>query len=234
MYIHHKLGTWKNCNKYIVLNEHARKLFLNSNLQLTEKQLVVKPNFNSVSAMQVQKRGDHFLYVGRLSEEKGIMLLLSVFSACSYNIKIAGDGPLKQDVIQYASKYPNIEFLGSVNQSAILALMQQCTALVFPSLWFEGMPLTIIEAFACSTPIIASKLGAMETMITSGYNGLHFEVNNSTDLQKKLDDWINLDQIKKSQYQENTLLTYNNNYTSEKNIAQLLQIYNEVIGCENL
>ncbi|RYY05996.1 MAG: glycosyltransferase, partial [Sphingobacteriaceae bacterium] len=168
MYIHQNLGTWKTCNKYIVLNEHARKLFLNSKLQLTEKQLIIKPNFSSVPTMQVQKREDHFLYVGRLSEEKGIMLLLSAFSAGTYKLKIAGDGPLKEDVISYASKYPNIEFLGSVNQAAILTLMQQCTALVFPSLWFEGMPLTIIEAFACGTPIIASKLGAMETMITMG------------------------------------------------------------------
>ena len=230
MYIHNKLGTWKNCNKYIVLNEHARKLFLNSNLKLSENQLIVKPNFSSVPVLQAQEREEHFLYVGRFTEEKGIMLLLSVFSSCTYKIKIAGDGPLKHEVVNYASKYPNIEFLGIVNQTDIFILMQQCTALVFPSIWFEGMPLTIIEAFACGTPVIVSKLGAMETMVTLGLDGLHFEANNALDLKNKLDEWMNLSLDEKNQYHNNALTTFNNKYTSDKNLKQLLRIYNEVTG----
>ncbi|RYY06958.1 MAG: glycosyltransferase, partial [Sphingobacteriaceae bacterium] len=156
MYLHQKSGTWKLCNKFILLSEHARKLFLNSKLGLTSSQLVVKPNFCSVPKLQEQKVEDYFLYVGRLSEEKGIMLLLSVFSSSEYPIKIAGDGPLKHEVINYSSKYPNIEFLGSLDKTQVFTLLQSCTALVFPSIWYEGMPLTIIEAFACGTPVISS------------------------------------------------------------------------------
>ncbi|RYE37124.1 MAG: glycosyltransferase family 1 protein [Sphingobacteriaceae bacterium] len=229
MYIHNKLGTWKNCNKYIVLSEHARKLFLHSNLQLTEKQLVVKPNFSSVPDLKIQNRADHFLYVGRLSVEKGIMLLLSVFSSGSNKIKIAGDGPLKEEVLRYASKYPNIEFLGILNKTEIFKLMQQCTALVFPSVWFEGMPLTIIEAFACGTPIISSRLGAMETMIVNGFNGLHFEAGNETDMKKKLDDWTSFSSEEKKRYQTNASKSFDKNYTSNINLNQLIQIYTEVI-----
>ncbi len=228
IYVHNKLGTWKNCNKYIVLNKHARQLFLDSKLQLSENQIVVKPNFSSVPNLPEENREDYFLYVGRLSEEKGIMLLLSVFSSCSYKIKIAGDGPLKAEVINYAAKYPNIEFLEILDKTAVFKHLKKCTALVFPSVWFEGMPLTIIEAFACGTPVISSKIGAMETMITHGYNGLHFEVNNQADFQKKLTDWMNLSWQDKNQYHQNALKTFDDNYTSSRNLEQLLHIYTEL------
>lgn len=230
IYIHNKLGTWKNCNRYIVLSEHARQLFLQSKLGLTQNQVVIKPNFSSVPNLPEEERENYFLYVGRLSEEKGIMLLLSVFSLSSYKIKIAGDGPLKSEVLKYAAQYPNIEFLETLDKTSIFNLLKTCTALVFPSIWFEGMPLTIIEAFACGTPVICSKIGAMETMVTSGYNGLHFEVNNDVDFKNKLDDWTNLTADDKNQYQKNAITTFDANYTSSKNLAQLLHIYNEVTG----
>lgn len=230
MYIHHQLGTWKIGNKYIVLSWHAKKLFLDSKLGLADRQVVVKPNFCSVPILKEQQVGEHFLYVGRFSEEKGIMLLLSVFSLCPYKIKIAGDGPLKEEVIRYSSKYPNIEFLGILNKSEVFALMQSCTALVFPSIWFEGMPLTIIEAFACGTPVISSKLGAMETMIVSGYNGLHFEAKSGEDLRRKLDEWHNLDEGQKQEYRLNARKTYEEYYTPDQNLKQLLTIYNQVIN----
>lgn len=229
MYLHNQLGTWKTPNRYIVLSEHAKKLFLNSKLGLSEKQIVVKPNFCSAPEFEEKKRSAHFLYVGRLSEEKGLMLLLEAFSSCPYKIKIAGDGPLKDEVIRYSSQYPNIEFLGILNKTEVFSLMQNCSALVFPSIWFEGMPLTIIEAFACSTPVISSRIGAMETMIISGFNGLHFESQNIEDFKNKLNEWYNLTEQLKLEYQKNAQKTYKLNYTPQQNLKQLLSIYNQVI-----
>lgn len=234
MYLHNKFGTWKICNRYIVLSGHARKLFLNSRLGLKSNRLVVKPNFCSVPVLQEQKTDRYFLYVGRLSEEKGMMLLLSVFSSSSYKIKIAGDGPLKDEVMRYSSKYPNIEFLGILNKAKVFTLLQKCSALVFPSIWFEGMPLTIIEAFACGTPVISSKIGAMETMIVSGYNGLHFEVQSEAGLKSKLDEWYNLNEDQKYIYRLNARKTYETYYTPEENVKQLLTVYNEVINEINM
>ncbi len=230
LYIHNALGTWKICNQYIVLSEHSKKIFLNSTLGLLNNQIVVKPNCCSVSVLEDQPQpADHFLYVGRLSEEKGIMLLLSVFSSCPYKLKIAGDGPLKDEVIRYSSKYPNIEFLQTLNKAEVFSLLRTCTALVFPSFWFEGMPLTIIEAFACSTPVISSKIGVMETMIVSGYNGLHFEPQNGEDFRKKLDEWDYLSEDRKKEYRLNSRKTYEECYAPDKNVKQLLTIYNQVL-----
>lgn len=229
MYLHNKIGTWKFCNRYIVLSEHAKKLFLDSKLGLSKNQIVVKPNFCSVPKLEVQKRTENFLYIGRLSEEKGMMLLLEVFSSCPYQITIAGDGLLKEEVLRYSSQYPNIKYLGVLDKKEVFTLLQSCSALVFPSIWLEGMPLTIIEAFACGLPVISSKLGAMETMIVPGYNGLHFEPQNKEDFKSKLSFWYDLDEDKKSAYRSNARKAYEENYTPDQNLNQLLNIYNEVI-----
>ncbi|MVN23452.1 glycosyltransferase family 4 protein [Mucilaginibacter arboris] len=234
IYLHNKLGTWKICNRYIVLSEHAKKLFLSSNLGLSASQFVVKPNFCSDPILKNQQAQDYFLYVGRLSEEKGIMLLLSVFSSCPYKVKIAGDGPLKDEVVKYSSRFPNIEFLGILNKTEVFTILESCSALVFPSIWFEGMPLTIIEAFACGIPVISSRIGAMETMITPDYNGLHFEVQSKEGFRKKLDDWHNLSEVQKQEYRLNARKTYENYYTPDKNAQQLLAIYNDVMNEEKL
>lgn len=159
----------------------------------------------------------------------GLMLLLSVFSSCPYKIKIAGDGPLKEEIQRYSSKYPNIEFLGTLDKDEVYTLMQTCSALVFPSVWFEGMPLTIIEAFANGLPVLASKLGAMETMIVSEYNGLLFNPKEK-DFKDILEKWINFNESQKHQYELNSRLTYEDYYTADQNLKQLLTIYDQVIN----
>ncbi|MEJ7913061.1 MAG: glycosyltransferase, partial [Chitinophagaceae bacterium] len=133
-----------------------------------------------------------FLYVGRLSEEKGIRLLLSVFSGSRHALKIIGDGPLLNEVEQAAAANNNIQFLGSKTKAEVFELLGSCTALIFPSIWFEGMPLTIIEAFACGTPVITSELGAMEFMVTPNVDGLHFKANDKEDMTRKLELWEQL------------------------------------------
>ncbi len=229
MRIHNLLGLWKSCSRFIVLNDHAKKLFLQSKLQLNSRQITVKPNFCAPPALVEHVVSDYFLYVGRLSEEKGIQMLLKTFSSSTFKIKIAGNGPLKDEVIRYSLMYANIEFLGSLNKDDVFSLLQSSSALVFPSIWYEGMPLTIIEAFACGTPVIASKLGAMETMIINEYNGLHFLPENVNDLSYKLEEWQRLNDEEKTIYRKNALHTYEQYYTPEKNAEQLLAIYRSVI-----
>jgi glycosyltransferase involved in cell wall biosynthesis len=231
--LHQRLGTWNLSSRYIVLTKHAQQVFLNSGLKLGKNKLIVKPNFCSSTTVVKADRSDQFLYAGRLTEEKGILLLLEVFSSSPYRLKIAGDGPLRQEVQEYSRQYENIEFLGLVKKEDLPAMLAGCTALVFPSIWYEGMPLTIIEAFASGTPVIASKLGAMESMIEDGYNGLHFEAGNKNDLKEKLALWQNMELLHKTTYYQNARLTYEHNYTPEENLEQLLSVYQSVIDEKN-
>ena len=226
--LHHWFGTWQLPSRYIVLTNHAKKIFLQSRLGIQEEQLVVKPNFCSAFADEATTRNDNFLFVGRLSAEKGVRILLDLFSRLPCQITIAGDGPMREEVIAYTKQYQNISYAGSVQKEELAVLMQQSSALLFPSIWYEGMPLTIIEAFASGLPVIATKIGAMEYMVTHNHDGLLFEAGNGKELEAALAHWSTLKQSEKDAYRLQARKTYERNYTPEINAAQLLAVYNSV------
>lgn len=230
MKLHQWLGTWRLCNKYIVLTDFAQNLLLQADLNLNKQQVVIKPNFCSAPQLNNSARGRYFLYVGRLTTEKGLDLLMNVFSKSGQEIKIAGDGPLKNKIISFSKRFSNIKFLGSLDKQAVFKELTSCSALIFPSTWFEGMPLIIIEAFATGTPVIASKLGAMNSMIVDGYNGFHFTAASSEDLSNKVNKWVGQNEEQKLAIRKNALESYKRLYSPETNVRQLVAIYNSAIG----
>lgn len=171
-----------------------------------------------------------FLFIGRLSEEKGIGYLLDTFKDNGWELQIGGDGPLICTVTDVCNRFPNIRYLGNLTKEQVRQQMQNCTVLIFPSTWYEGMPMTIIEAFSQGLPVIAGNLGAMPAMIKDGYNGLLFKAGDLFDLQAKLTKWQSKLREEKEQFSKNAYQTYLNNYTPEKNLSQLLAIYNSVIN----
>jgi glycosyltransferase involved in cell wall biosynthesis len=227
---HKKTGTWKMVDKYIVLTNFAKDLFTRSSLGIAENKFVVKPNFVSTPEIKEEVRASHFLFIGRLSEDKGIKVLLEAFANNNYTLHIAGDGPLKQLVENAASQFKNIEYIGKLDKNGVENEMRRCTALLFPSIWYEGMPMTIIEAFSLGAPVLASNLGAMSTMIQDGYNGLHFETGNAVSLNEKISYWNKLNEEEKNIYRQNAINSFEKHYTNKKNKELLLQIYKDVIG----
>jgi glycosyltransferase involved in cell wall biosynthesis len=154
---------------------------------------------------------------------------LEAFKSTGLELKIGGNGVLVGDIKKFCGKYHNIQYLGNLNKEQVQQYMRECTALIFPSIWYEGMPMTIIEAFSQGLPVIASNMGAMSSMIKNGYNGLLFEAGNSANLQAKLIEWQNKPQAEKEWFSKNACQTYLDNYTPEKNLSQLMDIYDSVI-----
>lgn len=230
MQLHQWLGTWKYCSRFIVLSSDAKQIFAESHAHINNDRITIKPNFCADVLKPSLTTSDYFFYAGRLNEEKGINVLLETFSRCNYKLKIAGQGPLQEKVVDYSKRFSNIEFIGNLKKEAVLACMQSCTALVFPSTWLEGMPLTIIEAFACGTPVISSYIGVMRYMIRENHNGLFFEPESSSDLLSRLTKWSLLSVKEKQLYKMNARSTYEKNYTPAVNAQQLLSIYNQAIA----
>lgn len=228
IWFHKKIGTWNIVDRFIVLTEFAKNLFVHSSLGVIAEKFVVKPNFLEPPANPMVPRLDHFLFIGRLSEEKGIKILLETFKSNIHSLFIAGTGPLENVVVSAAKSHDNIHYLGTLKKNGVLSQMASCKALIFPSIWYEGMPMTLIEAFSLSTPIIASNLGAMASMIKHEYNGLHFEPGNPQSLKSTIDMWSNSEGRYKKQVQENAKKTYEQQYTPERNLELLLAIYNTV------
>jgi glycosyltransferase involved in cell wall biosynthesis len=228
----HKLtGLWRSVDKFIVLSEFARKKMLESSLKLTDRQLTVKPNFvHDLSEQNLSYSSEDFIYVGRLSIEKGVLVLLNAFAGTNYALKIVGDGPLKAEVLHVCSTNENIKYLGQLNKDEVRSYMKYSTALIFPSICNETFGLSIIEAFSVGCPVITSKIGAPKEIITPFSNGLHFTPGSSIDLRKQISYWTTLSKEQKIQYKLNARLTYQMHYTAEANKNYLVNIYKELIS----
>jgi glycosyltransferase involved in cell wall biosynthesis len=103
-------------------------------------------------------------------------------------------------------------------------LMQQARALIFPSLWYEGLPRTILESFAVGTPVIASRLGSMESIVEPMQSGLHFAPGDAADLVRQV-DWM-LEHPREWQLlRQHTRAVYEAKYSAERNYERLMEIY---------
>ncbi|MDD9371906.1 MAG: glycosyltransferase, partial [Acidimicrobiales bacterium] len=106
-----------------------------------------------VPAGPCQTNRDGCLYVGRLTEEKGVAGLVAEWSG-DMPLTVIGEGPLRREVETLARRR-NVAVLGPTPRPRVIELLRGSVALALPSLWPEAMPLTAIEALACGVPIIA-------------------------------------------------------------------------------
>lgn len=222
--LHRGLGTWRNkIARYIALNEFCRRKFIEGGLP--PDRVVVKPNFVDRDLLLPQPR-DGFLFVGRLSEEKGISVLVQAAAALSgAMVKVAGTGP-QAPLLQAA---PGIVALGVLDAEGVRAEMARSLALVLPSISYENFPLTIVEAFAAGLPVIASRLGAMADLVQDGVTGLHFEPGNAEDLVARM-RWASANASSMAAMGRNARGRYEAEYTAERNHQLLIAIYEAAIA----
>ena len=184
---HRALGSWSRAvDLYIALTEFSRRKLIEGGLPASK--IAVKPNFAYPDPCAGAGREGYALFVGRLSQEKGLETLLSAWRLLEgiLPLKIAGGGPMAATVQEAASNDVAIEFLGPVPLEAVYTLIGEATVLVLPSEWYECFPRVLIEAFAKGTPVIASKLGAMAEIVDDGRTGLHFKPGDAADLAAKV------------------------------------------------
>lgn len=133
---------------------------------------------------------------------------------------MTGGGPLKDEVTAIVGQ----NHIGQLDHSDLINKIKDCLALVFPCLWYEGMPMIIIEAFACGKPVIASNLGAMAEVIANGKTGLVFKPGNARDLAVKI-NWA-IDHPERMQQMEiNARKEFEEKYTAEINYKMLMNIF---------
>jgi glycosyltransferase involved in cell wall biosynthesis len=220
---HHQYQTWpKSVSRFIALSEFSKALFIKSFHQFPPEKISVKPNFIEDRGFSLEK-SDTFLYVGRLSPEKGIDCLIKAFSESQKPLRIIGDGPLADDVLQASQNFPNIQFDGFQSRDTVFQALKQAKALIFPSIWYEGCPLTLLEALSCGTPIIGSHIGNIPEF--SGSTALLFEPNNTQELNQHIQT-IETDYRQRCQQARQD---YERFYNPEVNYQKLIQIYEDVI-----
>lgn len=229
-YIHSKLNTWSLPDKYIFASNFSKQVFENSKFEIYKDKFALKYNFMfNGNSNSITDRSDYFLFVGRLTEEKGVNVLAESIKKYNYKLIIIGDGPLQEDIVELSKTHSSITYLGFKNKDEILRYMSDARALIFPSIWFEGMPLTILESFSKGTPVIASNLGAMSEMIIDDVNGKQFCPGDTDDLIKQIKYFESLTEEKRYLFSKSTFEDYNKRFSSTSAYKSLINIYNSVI-----
>ena len=119
-------------------------------------------------------REDYYCYVGRLSQEKGVADLLEAASRLPYRLKVAGGGPLEDELRARYGACENIEFLGMLNASEVARLLTGARLSVVPSQWYENNPLSVIESLCAGTPVAGAHIGGIPELIDSD-SGIVFQ-----------------------------------------------------------
>jgi glycosyltransferase involved in cell wall biosynthesis len=227
--IHRALKTWMdNVDAYIALTEFSRQKFIEGGLP--REKILVKPNFVYSAPATGKGEGGFALFVGRLSEEKGITTLLSAWEKLGEEmpLKIAGDGPLINEVESAARRCRGIERLGRVSHDCVVELMQHAAVVVFPSVCYETFGVSIIEAFAAGTPVIASNLGSMSSLVAHRRTGLLFRAGDPADLAAQV-EWMVAHPHEWREMRRNARAEFEAKYTAEKNYETLIHIYETAI-----
>jgi glycosyltransferase involved in cell wall biosynthesis len=221
--LHRALGTYAHkVSRFIALNDFCREVFVRGGLP--EDRLRVKPNFVPDPGVDLKERSG-VLFVGRLSHEKGVSVLVDALrSRPNLICEVIGTGPEEGRL----SDMPGVTLSGWRQVDYILERMRSARALVMPSLCYENFPRALVEAFACGLPVIASRLGAMAALVRDGETGLLFEPGNAVDLADKL-MWADTHPDEMARMGETARREYEQNYTPQRNLEILLDIYADAI-----
>jgi glycosyltransferase involved in cell wall biosynthesis len=232
--IHRLLRTW-DCavDRYIALTESARQKLIEGGLPA--EKVMVKGNFVSPSPEVGKGQGGYALFVGRLVPEKGLDTLLAAWPQLSeaLPLKIVGDGPCSASVREAARHSATIEWLGARPHAEVQELLGDAMFLVLPSIWYEGFPKILVEAFSKGTPVVASRLGAMLELVDDGRTGLHFTPGDAADLARKIGRMLS----SREGFASMRLAArgeFDRQYTAEANYVQLMDVYREALRSARL
>jgi glycosyltransferase involved in cell wall biosynthesis len=116
------------------------------------------------------KPGEYVAYIGRISPEKGLDVLIAAARISGLPVKIAGD-PTPMPELQ-ESLPPNVEFVGSLKREQIPGFLTNARMLAVPSIWYEAFGIVCAEAMAYRLPVIASDMGGLPEVVTHDATGL--------------------------------------------------------------
>lgn len=226
---HRFIRTFENkVDLFIAISEIIRDKHIRGGFD--SDKIVVKPNFVHPDPGLRESKGDYAVFAGRLVAEKGVQTLLNAWKLLPANIKlkVIGAGPLEEKAIETAADMRNVDILGYKSRDELYDLFGNSALVIVPSEWYEGFGRTAIEAFAVGTPVIASNLGALNTIIEDGKTGYLFKPGDPEDLARVVRlGFGNKERLR--EMGEKARAEYEMKYTAASNYTQLMQIYESII-----
>lgn len=228
-WIHRMTGVYGKIN-YICLTEFNKQKLLELK-QIKEDKVFVKPNFveSNETFIPEEQRKDQFVFAGRLDKLKGIDILLKAWKqmgAKAPKLIVCGTGPMEKWCKEFAkSNKLNVEFKGCVPNAEVLKIVASSKALVLPTQWYEGFPMSIVEAFSVGRPVICSDLGNAGSIVEEKITGFKFQYNESDSLKCVIKEFESYD-IKL--LQQSAYGKYRRYFDQNRNYEMFQTIYREI------
>jgi glycosyltransferase involved in cell wall biosynthesis len=214
----------KYATRLIVMTEWSKKRLVEAGFG--QDKIEVLPNVVSIPEKKGSIGGDYVLFVGRLSEEKGVSILLdAAVHLPNISFIVVGDGPDR--TFLEIDSLANVTFLGWQTKSQLDVLYDRARMVVVPSICYETFGLVAAEAMAHSAPVIGSRLGGLAEVILENETGLLYEAGNAAMLiEKILLIWENIELG--IQYGNAGFSRASMCFSDEAYFERLDQIYNQI------
>lgn len=247
--VHRLLKTFEKPDGYIALTAFNKEKISSV---VNRNKIFVKPNYLALSesafltadspealSLYAEKTApySYYIYAARLEKVKGIFVLLEAFRHLpKEKLLLLGTGPEEEEVNAYINTHQmrNIVCLGFVPHEETIRLVSKAKALIFPSLWYEGFPMTIVESLACSTPVIASDTPNLTETIHSGENGYTFATGSSAALEQTVSAFSALSKEESERIRERARKTYTSRFTEDIIYKKLMEIYEKLSAGQHL
>ena len=221
----------KNIDRVIAPSKFMREMFIKADWRREKlaylPYFIKQPTFNN---QQLTKKGEYILYFGRLSQEKGVDVLIKAMKNLpDINLKIVGSGPeeskVKKQIIN--NKIDNIEMLGYKAGKELERVIAGSQFVIVPSVWYENCPMSVLEAYSLGVPALVSNIGGLPEMIPSQDKNFMFQPANEKDLQDKIRFlWNNQEILNRAGKRVKEFVQENNN--PEKYYEKLMGIYKNI------
>jgi glycosyltransferase involved in cell wall biosynthesis len=228
---HRAMGTWTRAvDLFVAPTQFARRKLVEGGLPA--EKIVAKANFVHPDPGLGSGEGGYAVVAGRLTAEKGVGVLLDAWSRLREPLRLlfVGDGPEADAVRRAAAEDGRIELVGWQSPEEVCAIVGRAACLVMPSLLYETFGLTIAEAMARGTPVIASRLGAMAEAVDDGRSGFLFDPGSGADLADKVQILLSCDPSQLAAIRRAARETYEERYAAEPNYRQLMSIYERALA----
>ncbi len=171
---------------YICLTDFNCEMLLNLK-QIPREHVFVKPNFSyTPGEITLTEKREGYVFAGRVEELKGIKVLLEAWRILgdrAPKLSVIGKGEYLDQAESFAKEHRlNMEFKGFVPNEEAIKLIGGARMLIMPTQWYEGFPMTIVEAFSVGTPVLVSDLGNAGDLVTAGRTGLKFRYDDPASL----------------------------------------------------
>jgi glycosyltransferase involved in cell wall biosynthesis len=228
--VHLGLGTYqRGVDRFIALSQFSRQKLIEGGLP--GERIAVKPNFFEWADEPLEAGREGGVFVGRLSAEKGIEVLLQARQSHGLDgVDVIGHGDAFQAEV---ARSFGPQYLGFRSLDFVVRRLQSASFLVLPSICYENFPRTIVEAFACGVPVVASRMGAMAELVQDGRTGLLFDPGNAQDLAQKV-AWAHAHPDEMLTMGREARQVYLARYRADTNHELLMSIYDEAIKHRSL